>query len=451
MTRLGSVSTRRLYATYTQRPSPPKSHLHAPLPPSSLPKGYVLTGVHAGVKKDPSKLDLAVILSTTPRGSTSAAACFTRNAFQAAPVRVSEEVLEKTGGRVRGVVVNSGCANAVTGKQGWEDAWGMVRATDALLSAQDGSASAAGEEETLVMSTGVIGQNLPISKILSSLRSPQLKSELGSDFGSWEKAAKAFMTTDTFPKLRSRTFKIGGREYRMAGMDKGAGMIHPDMRAAGTFDVPLNKRTLHPNPIHISKLDSPAIGGPPLLTPPGSRIYLLILDGRTTGQYSSCEEPNSTWRASLESPSSIVPPDHLSAVPPASIRLPESSAPSPNLRTTAGQFEPLPSAGPTDATSVTGALAGSARVGIASMSVDVDTPFRPTALTPTDSAVVRPHHDGDSQVSLAPFVVSDSSPWCLSDSYANLDEASQADPSVWTHSRTSAHSVLVPRVRCNSI
>lgn len=249
LSRLASGLPRRLYSTgttYTQRPAPPKSHLHAYLPQSSLPLGYVLTGVHSGVKKDPSKPDLSVVLSTTQRGATSAAACFTKNAFQAAPVLVSEEVLKRSGGRVRGVVVNSGCANAVTGRQGLEDAWGMVRATDALLSSRDSTTqerSSEGQEETLVMSTGVIGQTLPISKILSKLQSSSFKSSLSSSFESWENTAKAFMTTDTFPKLRSRTFKIGDSEYRMAGMDKGAGMIHPDMRAAGTFECELPFRT----------------------------------------------------------------------------------------------------------------------------------------------------------------------------------------------------------------
>jgi glutamate N-acetyltransferase/amino-acid N-acetyltransferase len=74
----------------------------------------------------------------------------------------------------------------------------------------------------------VIGQNLPISKILSGISS-LVPSSLGSDFAAWERAAKAFMTTDTFPKLRARTFSLGGQTFRMAGMDKGAGMIHPDM------------------------------------------------------------------------------------------------------------------------------------------------------------------------------------------------------------------------------
>jgi glutamate N-acetyltransferase/amino-acid N-acetyltransferase len=85
------------------------------------------------------------------------------------------------------------------------------------------------------MSTGVIGQNLPISKIVQGIRSQATPARtLASDFPAWERAAKAFMTTDTFPKLRSRVFSINGTEFRMAGMDKGAGMIHPNMGPATT-------------------------------------------------------------------------------------------------------------------------------------------------------------------------------------------------------------------------
>ncbi|KAA1468977.1 arginine biosynthesis bifunctional protein ArgJ beta chain [Dentipellis sp. KUC8613] len=206
-------------STFTAKSVPSKTHLHQPIPDEAFPKGYALNGVHCGVKKDPNVLDLAVILSTSSK-PTSAAACFTRNAFKAAPVVVSQEVLDKSAGRVRALVVNSGCANAVTGKQGTEDAWAMVRATDALLDPKPTG------NETLVMSTGVIGQTLPISKVVSGI---QASTSVGSGFAAWERAARAFMTTDTFPKLRARTFTLGGKQFRMAGMDKGAGMIHPNM------------------------------------------------------------------------------------------------------------------------------------------------------------------------------------------------------------------------------
>lgn len=204
--------------TYTSKPIPSKAHLHRPLPDDSFPSGYALTGFHCGIKKN-GLPDLAIVLSTSSR-PTSAAGCFTRNAFKAAPVLVSEEVLAKNEGRIRALVVNSGCANAVTGKQGLEDAWSMIKATDALLDPPPP------EPSTLVMSTGVIGQNLPISKIVTAISSA---SDFGVNFQSWESVAKAFMTTDMFPKLRSRIFTIRDKEYRLAGIDKGAGMIHPNM------------------------------------------------------------------------------------------------------------------------------------------------------------------------------------------------------------------------------
>lgn len=218
--RFSSSST----TTIVTKAIPSKAHLHAPLPDTVFPKGYVLTGLHCGVKKKPEILDLSVILSTSSR-PTSAAACFTKNAFKAAPVIVSQEVLRSTKGRARAIVVNSGCANAVTGKQGMEDAWAMARATDTLLPDPQSSS------ETLVMSTGVIGQTLPIAKILEGIRSqvPSGTRTLGSTFEAWERAARGFMTTDTFPKLRARKFTIKDKEYRLAGIDKGAGMIHPDM------------------------------------------------------------------------------------------------------------------------------------------------------------------------------------------------------------------------------
>lgn len=240
-------------STITIKPTPSKSHLHSPIPSTAFPKGYLLTGVYGGVKKKTQALDVAIILSTSGSAldanastrKTTAAACFTRNVFKAAPVLVSEEVLVKNGGRARALIVNSGCANAVTGKQGMQDAWDMVHATDALLSTIDSKKVIDGEPETLVMSTGVIGQNLPISHILSAIQSqsPSLPTcTLSNDFAAWERAAQAFMTTDTFPKLRARSFEIGGVTYRMAGMDKGAGMIHPNMgppRAAGQLHATL--------------------------------------------------------------------------------------------------------------------------------------------------------------------------------------------------------------------
>ncbi|KAK4049559.1 glutamate N-acetyltransferase [Microbotryomycetes sp. JL201] len=187
---------------------------------ANFPHGFLATGLHCGVKKDPTKLDLAVIISDRP---CSAAGTFTRNAFKAAPVVVSSDVLIQRNGKARALVVNSGCANAVTGTQGLQDARAMSEQLDSFLSASS-SSTATG---TLVMSTGVIGQLLPIKRILAGITSST--ASLGQGYSAWLDAAKAFMTTDTFPKLRTRTFELGGKEVRMVGIDKGAGMIHPNM------------------------------------------------------------------------------------------------------------------------------------------------------------------------------------------------------------------------------
>ncbi|GAA5942232.1 hypothetical protein JCM3775_001361 [Rhodotorula graminis] len=188
--------------------------------PTKFPHGFLATGLHCGVKKDRAKLDLAVIISDRP---CSAAGTFTRNAFVAAPVVVSQDVLARGKGVARGLVVNSGCANAVTGTQGLADARAMSDQLDSFLSASSSSSGTG----TLVMSTGVIGQLLPINKILQGIEAST--ATLASNFNAWSDCARAFMTTDTFPKLRTRTFQLAGKEVRMVGIDKGAGMIHPNM------------------------------------------------------------------------------------------------------------------------------------------------------------------------------------------------------------------------------
>lgn len=216
-----------LARTYASAPVPNKDHHIQSLPDSAFPRGFQVSATHSGVKKKPGVLDLGVLVSTSDT-PCSAAACFTRNVFKAAPVVVSTQVLKEGQGRVRGFVVNSGCANAVTGKKGMEDAWAMSRGVTQGLGK---SSSAAGEDNTgtLVMSTGVIGQHLPINKITNAI--PSLLSSISSSSNAWMSLARAFMTTDTFPKLRAREFSLSanGPKVRMAGIDKGAGMIHPNM------------------------------------------------------------------------------------------------------------------------------------------------------------------------------------------------------------------------------
>ena len=176
-------------------------------------------GVKPSNKKFP---DLALITSDTP---CTAAAVFTQNKFAAAPVRVSREALQHSrGDGLRAIIVNSGCANAATGKGGLDDALSIVKAVDSGLAAKSNSAS------TLVMSTGVIGQRLPIAKIIDAI--PNGFRALDSSHDSWLATARAICTTDTFPKLMSTSFSLPSSPntfYSLAGMTKGAGMIHPNM------------------------------------------------------------------------------------------------------------------------------------------------------------------------------------------------------------------------------
>ena len=245
---------------FTMKPLPPKTHWHKPIPASDFPRGFLLGGTYAGVKKRADLPDLALALTAGARPAA-AAGVFTRNAVAAAPVRVSLEVLEETEGLVRAVVVNSGCANAVTGTKGMDDAWAMVKASDSVSRTVTGTTGTEDEKkESLVMSTGVIGQTLPIEKILKGIAglAPTSKfsaedesSPLGSTFAHWERAARAFMTTDTFPKLRASSFTVGGQTYRIGGMSKGAGMIHPNMGVLTT------KKELHATLLSLILTDAP--------------------------------------------------------------------------------------------------------------------------------------------------------------------------------------------------
>ncbi|KAF2965853.1 hypothetical protein GQX73_g7723 [Xylaria multiplex] len=183
------------------------------------PKGFKVSGTIVGVKpNNTTKLDLALIASQTP---CSAAAVVTKSKFHAAPITFSRKLLESHSSNIRGVIINSGNANAVTGPGGLADAQAMSRAADQYLGA---------DNSALVMSTGVIGQGLPIKKILDGV--PVAHEALGDSDTHWLECATAICTTDTFPKLKSKTFTLPSSpsiEYRIAGMTKGAGMICPNM------------------------------------------------------------------------------------------------------------------------------------------------------------------------------------------------------------------------------
>ncbi|KAH7318439.1 arginine biosynthesis protein ArgJ [Stachybotrys elegans] len=206
----------------------------------SYPRGFAAAGIFVGVKPgNTSKPDLALVTSDR---SCSAAAVFTKNKFQAAPVTFSRKVLQTRANKgLRSVIVNSGCANAVTGAGGLEDAANMAKTTDQRVG-EDGS--------TLVMSTGVIGQRLPIQKIIDHI--PVAYHQAGDSHKHWMNCAKAICTTDTFPKLMSRSFELPsspGVEYRIAGLTKGAGMIAPNMATLLTIlatDAPVAPSIMTP-------------------------------------------------------------------------------------------------------------------------------------------------------------------------------------------------------------
>lgn len=173
--------------------------------------GVSLATLNAGIRYK-GRDDLLVI--ALAKGS-SCAAVFTRNAFCAAPVTVSREHLAKASPRY--LLVNAGNANAGTGERGLAAAQACCVAL-----AEVGDCT---PEQVLPFSTGVIGQPLPVEKIVAAL--PAALSNLKED--NWLAAAKAIMTTDTIGKAMSKQIEIGGQAIKITGIAKGAGMIHPNM------------------------------------------------------------------------------------------------------------------------------------------------------------------------------------------------------------------------------
>lgn len=179
----------------------------------TFPKGFRAAGVAAQVKY-PNRLDFALLTSDTP---AEAAAVFTTNAVAAAPVRYDRRVVEK--GRINAIAVNTGFANACTGKTGEENAEKTAQMVADALSVD--------KDTVAVCSTGVIGMNLPMDRIAEGIR--LAKEELDYTPEAADRAAHAIMTTDTVPKQASLSIEIEGKEVRLGGMSKGAGMIEPYM------------------------------------------------------------------------------------------------------------------------------------------------------------------------------------------------------------------------------
>lgn len=219
----------------------------------NAPKGFQSAGVFCDIKRlgtgkgsnKGQKRDLALIVSEAP---CSVAGLFTTNQVCAAPVKVCLERIRT--GKARAIVVNSGNANACTGRQGMKDAREMAAFTEAALKLPVGS--------VFVGSTGRIGVTMPMNNVRAGI--VEAATSLNAETDSAAHAAEAIMTSDTRPKQIAVEFKIGGKPVRIGGICKGAGMIHPGMSPTGkrpaalplhatmlcfiTTDAAINSRTL---------------------------------------------------------------------------------------------------------------------------------------------------------------------------------------------------------------
>lgn len=180
----------------------------------TAPKGFLASGLNAGIKNQ-TKKDMAMVFSSTP---CAAAGVFTTNLVKAAPVKWDKEIVT-TSPYVQAVVVNSGIANACTGAEGL----GYCADT----AAEAAAALNIPKTAVLVASTGVIGKQLPIDKIKYGVTA--LSKVLGSSREDAKLAAEAIMTTDTKSKEIACTLELDGKQVTVAGMCKGSGMIHPNM------------------------------------------------------------------------------------------------------------------------------------------------------------------------------------------------------------------------------
>lgn len=183
-------------------------------PGVAVPRGFRLAGVHTGVKRNPQKQDLALVVSDVP---AVAAGVYTQNLVYAAPVGWNRS--RTPGGGFRAVVINSGNANACTGERGDRDTARMAELAAAACGAQP--------DQTLVLSTGVIGEFLPLEKIAAGIQAASAR--LANDADSLLQAARGMLTTDTRHKVAGLTTPLAGRSAQITGMAKGAAMIGPRM------------------------------------------------------------------------------------------------------------------------------------------------------------------------------------------------------------------------------
>ena len=190
------------------------------------PQGFLSAGVFCDIKRlgtgkgsnKGKKRDLALIVSKAP---AAVAGLFTTNQICAAPVKVCAQRVKN--GMARAIVVNSGNANACTGRQGMKDSLEMTSLVAERLHLPP--------EQVLVGSTGRIGVNMPMDNVRAGIE--EVAQLLGNDPSHADEAAEAIMTSDTQPKKIAVEFKLGGKTVRIGGICKGAGMIQPGMSPTG--------------------------------------------------------------------------------------------------------------------------------------------------------------------------------------------------------------------------
>ncbi|MDI3472878.1 MAG: glutamate N-acetyltransferase / amino-acid N-acetyltransferase [Thermotogaceae bacterium] len=182
-----------------------------------IPKGFKFAGVHCGIKR--KRKDLGIIYSLS---SCNAAGVFTKNIVKAAPLIYNMKILERNPNDIRAIIVNSGIANACTGKKGLENTFEMANETALNLKVS--------AENVLVASTGVIGTQLPMQKIKAGImKAIDSLEENPSNF------AFSIMTTDKIPKISSTKIELGEKVINLLGIAKGSGMIHPNMATMLSF------------------------------------------------------------------------------------------------------------------------------------------------------------------------------------------------------------------------
>ena len=191
---------------------PTDTPIRLPIPP--LPRGFRMAGVRAGIKRDATREDVSLVASDLP---ATAAGVYTTNLVYAAPVAYDRALTPGRG--FRGIVVNSGNANACTGTRGLDDTRTMA--------AIAGRALSVAADEVLVLSTGIIGEFLPLAKVSAGIEAAAAR--LGADDAAAISAARGMMTTDTRPKLAGSSFTAAGSDYTFFGMAKGAAMIGPKL------------------------------------------------------------------------------------------------------------------------------------------------------------------------------------------------------------------------------